>query len=56
MVYNILITHDGNGIVILRIIDSHLDQNEDPVTTVKTVNIRLTNWKEELRAKKQFVT
>ena len=56
MAYNILIKHDGNSIVILRIIDSHLDQDEDPVTTVKTVNIRSTNWKEELREKKQFVT
>lgn len=54
MAYNTRITYDGNKIVIMRIIDSYLNQDEDAVT-VNTVNTNSINWNEDQREKKQFI-
>ena len=55
MAYNTRITYDGNKIVIVRIIDSYLNQDEDAATLVNTVNTNSINWKEDQREKKQFI-
>ena len=55
MAYNTRITYDGNKIVIVRIIDCYLNQDEDAATLVNTVNTNSINWKEDQREKKQFI-